>query len=274
MPRDLAVARPARSPLALPPLPPPDAAASTPLAHSIALAAPTAAGASGTAAGTAARAESALVRRLRLPGRRVRPLRALPPRLLPRLRCRHAALPDVSGWGGDCRPMLQEVCAGCLQPCQPPASWARCFALALLGRQCMPKGLRLRCVHVDVCMLRCAASCRCGYCTAAPLPCTHATVQPHSPLLLATTLPHCSCRALITKLERIPAAAGVFISPLTLQVGWVGARALLGYGGLAEWGAQWHVRQRYFVAMLPAAMPELQASATVLSCIVGCAPLA
>lgn len=269
MPRDLAVARPARSPLALPLLPPPDAAASTPLAHSIALAAPTAAGASGTAAGTAARAESALVRRLRLPGRRVRPLRALPPRLLPRLRCHHAALPDVSSGGGDCCLSCKEsVLAACnlVSPLPPgrAALHLRFWGVSACRRAC----------GCGVCMLRCAASCRCGYCTAAPLPCTHATVQPHSPLLLATTLPHCSCRALITKLERIPAAAGVFISPLTLQVGWVGARALLGYGGLAEWGAQWHVRQRYFVAMLPAAMPELQASATVLSCIVGCAPLA
>lgn len=43
--------------------------------------------------------------------------------------------------------------------------------------------------------------------------------------------PPCSCRARITKLERIPAEAGLYISPLTLQArdclrGWHGQPAL------------------------------------------------
>lgn len=57
---------------------------------------PTPAGPSGAAAGQPAGAAHAPLLRLRLPGGGVRPLRTLPPRLLPRLRSRHAALPHVS----------------------------------------------------------------------------------------------------------------------------------------------------------------------------------
>lgn len=56
-------------------------------------------------------------------------------------------------------------------------------------------------------------------CLPDRLPASHLATcwHPHRHLTSPAPRPACSCGAAITKLERIPAEAGLFISPLTLQ---------------------------------------------------------
>ena len=109
--------------------------------------------------------------------------------------------------------MLQEVCAGCLQ------SLPGLLALLLLHLCSCPTTQQRACVHVALRLSVAAATA-----LVTPLSSSSQLTPTLTPAPRRHPVRFGSCRALITKLERIPAAAGLFISPLTLQVGWVRGR--------------------------------------------------
>lgn len=198
-------ARPPPLPPALPPPPEPGAAAATQraCAHAAVAAAPTCTGLaarpSRPAGPAAARATHAPVRRLRLPHRRLHALRALPARLLPHLRRRHATLPHVSVLGAA---VLCWASAG--WPCGAGLQTRDGSSLLSGGAASSRRGLA-RSPRRPVRLGHTAPGLRSSACCLIRTP------------GFPSILDACSCRAPVTKLERIPGEAGLFISPLTLQ---------------------------------------------------------